>query len=67
MKFWLGPVCGAVIVGIFGALKLRQDWSLGGEHAFRASGTITAYFVAGAFLGLFVAILLSALESFDRK
>jgi DNA-binding FrmR family transcriptional regulator len=54
MKFWIGPLGGALATGAYGMLKLGEQWNIGGEHAFRASGTLLAYMVLGAFIGLII-------------
>jgi hypothetical protein len=63
MKFWIGPLGGAVIATAYGMLRLREDWNIGGEHAFRASGTWVAYMVVGFFIGLIISGLLWADKS----
>lgn len=54
MKFWIGPLGGALIAGAYGMLRLGEYWNIGGEHAFRASGTLLAYMLIGAFIGLII-------------
>src|SRR6266545_1558426 len=63
MKFWIGPLGAALISGAYGMLKLGEQWNIGGEHAFRASGTLLAYMLIGAFIGLIISgLLFSATE-----
>ena len=52
MKFWIGPIGGALITVVYGTLSLSEQWNIGGEHTFRASGTLLAYALVGAFIGL---------------
>jgi len=63
MKFWIGPLGAALISGAYGMLKLGEQWNIGGEYAFRASGTLLAYVLIGAFIGLIISgLLFSATE-----
>src|SRR5438094_4746417 len=67
MKFWIGPLGGALTTGAYGMLRLGEQWNIGGEHAFRASGTLLAYVLLGAFIGLIVAgLFFSALSDETR-
>jgi DNA-binding FrmR family transcriptional regulator len=50
MKFWIGPLVGALIAGAYGMFRLSEQWNVGGEHAFRASGTLLAYVLMGVFI-----------------
>ena len=54
MKFWIGPLGGALITGAYGMLRLGDQWSMGREHPFQASGTLLAYMLVGAAIGLVV-------------
>lgn len=54
MKFWIGPLGGALITGTYGLLRLTEQWNLGGEYAFRASGTLLAHVLVGAFIGFVI-------------
>ena len=58
MKFWIGPLGGALMGGAYGIIRLGEKWDIGGEHAFRASGTLLAYTLIGAFIGLIISGLL---------
>lgn len=60
MKFWTAPVAGAVIAGLYEALHLRAEWSLGSDHVSRASGAVVAYVLIGAFIGLIVSMFVSS-------
>lgn len=59
MRFWTAPVVGTAIAAVYAMIKLRDHWIAGGEHASRASGTMLAYLLIGAFIGLLVSLLLS--------
>jgi len=65
MKFWIGPIGGALIAGAYGTLRLSEEWNIGGEHAFRASGTLLAYMLVGSFIGLVVSGLVFAATQDD--
>jgi len=58
MKFWIGPLGGALITGTYGMLRLADQWSMGREHPFQASGTLLAYTLLGASIGLIISGLL---------
>jgi hypothetical protein len=63
MQYWITPILGAVIAGAYGILHLRDQWNIGGEHAFRASGTIVAYAIIGLIVGAAVAMFLPSKKS----
>src|SRR5215813_10944742 len=65
MKFWIGPIGGALIAGAYGTLRLSEEWNIGGEHAFRASGTLLAYMLVGSFIGLVISGLVFAATQDD--
>ena len=58
MKFWTGPLGGALITGAYGMLRLGDQWNIGREHPFQASGTLLAYMLVGASIGLIISGLL---------
>jgi len=64
MKFWIGPFGGALITGAYGMLRLGDQWNMGREHPFQASGTLLAYMLVGASIGLIISgLLFSATQS----
>jgi FrmR/RcnR family transcriptional regulator, repressor of frmRAB operon len=58
MKFWIGPLGGALIAGAYGMLRLGEQWNTGDERAFQASGTLLAYMLLGAVIGSIISALL---------
>jgi hypothetical protein len=60
MKFWIAPVAGASIAAAYAFMKLRDQFSIGAEHASRASGTVLAYVLVGAIIGLVISMALSS-------
>jgi len=60
MKFWIVPLAGAAIAAAYAIMKLRDQFSIGAEHASRASGTVLAYAFIGALIGLAVSMVLSS-------
>ena len=64
MKFWIGPLGGALITGAYGMIRLSERWTMGDEHPFQASGTLLAYMLVGASIGLiFSGFLFSASQN----
>ena len=58
MKFWIGSIGGALMTGAYGMLRLGDQWNMGREHPFQASGTLLAYMLVGASIGLIISGLL---------
>jgi FrmR/RcnR family transcriptional regulator, repressor of frmRAB operon len=58
MKFWIGPVAGALMTGAYGMFRLADQWNTGDERVFQASGTLLAYMLLGAVIGLIISGLL---------
>jgi hypothetical protein len=56
MKFWISPFIGTMLAGAYGALSLHDDWFIGGERAFRASGKMLAYVIVGSALGAIISV-----------
>jgi DNA-binding FrmR family transcriptional regulator len=54
MKFWIGPLGGALITGAYGMFRLSDQWTMGDEHPFQASGALLAYMLVGFFVGLLI-------------
>ena len=65
MKFWIGPLGGGLIAGAYAVLRLGEYWNIGGEHGFRASGTLLAYVLVGSFIGLVISGLVFAATQDD--
>jgi hypothetical protein len=59
MKFWIAPLAVATMAGVYETINLRQEWSLGGDHVSRASGTLLAYVLVGACVGLVISMFWS--------
>jgi hypothetical protein len=60
MKFWISPAVGSALAAVYAIHKLRDQFNIGAEHATRASGTVFAWMLLGAFIGLAVSMLLAS-------
>jgi hypothetical protein len=56
MRFWILSIIGGVLLGGYEAIMLRDDWFLGSEYVFRASGAVTAFAIIGVVVGLVFAL-----------
>jgi hypothetical protein len=60
MKFWISPAVGSALAAVYAIHKLRDQFNIGAEHATRASGTVFAWMLLGAFIGLAISMLLAS-------